>query len=473
MIAAAASPAVAAVDAAQQPAQQAQLQVQREPFNAQVAIAQKKVTQFCVTDDLGYTPSPKDCVNAQQMLYVAKAKSSPNFKGFIHAGVVKVHVDATDVLWGQSRNIAYRSAIHEARVSLLSELDMNIRTRQEKRKIEDRDPQFSSEEKSAYRDKQASLKVATSVADAVIEGETGQAPDLKSVDLQPLEKSQFVGGEEFGTRTQINAAAEISGAYVVKTFEATSAQGETWVSAVIRGSVNSKRAVKAIYEGGAAYQAVPGKAARGIDIDEWFLQHYDTMFANIGTKLVWDKAGYPVLLSFGQAFNVKQPNSASYDRYESSIMPSLARNDALSHLSQIFNLQGSLDAESYVGQLSGKKLTITYDGKTETQIQEDVSETIATLDELSKMASSVVGISGLKEVGQFENIHPVTQKKIVGKVYAWSPKYAGDALAYTAEQAADTSRAMGGVNPVSTSNRMSGTNRSFVQSADLMDNSDF
>jgi hypothetical protein len=102
------------------------------------------------------------------------------------------------------------------------------------------------------------------------------------------------------------------------------------------------------------------------------------------------------------------------------------------------------------------------------------------------MNSSTKGMQGLKEIGTFDNYHPVTNRKITGVVYAWSPEYASASQGYSSQQGADTSKGIGGYNgggslagqkQTATSGvkntAPTSIQQSLIMSQDLMDDSDF
>ncbi|MGF1765544.1 hypothetical protein [Aliivibrio kagoshimensis] len=447
--------------------------------NAATINLEKIVNLRCKADESGYVVDAKACVQAKSNLYVHQVKFKSSFKGFIDSGTAMINVDVNHPEWGQRRNIAFKAAIQQAQINFIVNKNIDkYKTSQQKRTVVGGKPEFTSEEKNRYRSEKASLEIGAQIVDAAVEKELGTEIDINgNVSLAPLEKSEFTDSVISGEASELNVSAEMSGVYVVKTFEAITVEGEAWVSAIIRGSVNTKRQVSALYEGGAAYQPVESKIARGQDPEKWFAEHYMDLYKEFGSRLVWDKEGYPVMLTFGQASNWLQEGTVKFDRYDQNVIPSIARNDALGSMSKVFNLQGSLDSKQFMGELTGEKMTITFDGKTESQVIEQVNEMVFEMDEFAKMTSEISGMQGVKILGQYENHHAVTGKKIIGYVMAWSPKYAAESQAYNEVKGADTSAGIGGYNggnyqdETQTENKEVAT--SVIESSDLMDDSDF
>lgn len=473
----------------------------QDPADLAIQRIQNRIVNDCVLDNFGYTLNPKGCVDAQVKLYIAQVKQkerakatllgSAYKKSFIHSGLSKVPVDKTDLKWGDHRIAAFDDAIQMARVSFITEVNADLSSSTSKNKSYDSNSKknvgFSDAEKREFIHKETALDVTTDVVDAVIENETGKEVNIAgNIELQPITK-KVRGNESTTVKTNtVDAAAEISGTYVVRSFEAISVEGETWVGVVIRGSEKSKRQIRSIYEGGSSYQPVPEKVGKGIDPYMWFNQEYDNLYKEVGTKLMWNERGYPVLLSFGQTSNPHVEGTFDYDMYETDFAADDASTRALGGLSEVFNLQGASNKKSSQGRTSYEEFTVTFDGKSEEIESKKIEDIVKKIQSYSEMNSSTKGMQGLKEIGTFDNYHPVTNRKITGVVYAWSPEYASASQGYSSQQGADTSKGIGGYNgggslagqkQTATSGvkntAPTSIQQSLIMSQDLMDDSDF
>jgi len=454
---------------------------QQTTSSSQNAHFQKIIDTKCKTDKNGYVVDAKSCVEAKSKLYVSRTRSMPTFRGFIADGIAEINVDTHNLQWGQRRNIAFKQAIQHAQVNYITNLNIDhFKTTQVTHASSGEAPNFSQKEKDNYHQQQSSNNIKNKLFNAITKKLDPDSNTNDEEKINNLTKSAYTDVEVTGESTELNVAAELSGVYVVKTYEAITAQGVTWVAAVVRGSINTKRQVAALYEGGSAYQPVKEKQAQGINPHQWFSNHYENLYKEFGSRLIWDEEGYPVMLSFGQASNWLAKGTEKYDRYDQHFVPSMARNDAIAAMSRVFNLQGSLNSKNFTGTKTGEKMTITYDGKTQSQMKDQVNNMITNMDELAKMSSKISGMQGVTILGQYENYHPITGQKIIGYVLAWSPKYAAKAQAYNAEKGADTTTGIGQNNAISTStsdlddkHTPEQVDSSISESSDLMDNTDF
>ena len=473
----------------------------QDPADIAIQRIQHRIANDCEVDNLGYTLNPKECVNGQIELYVAQVKQKERIKAaklgttykksFVHSGSAKVTVDKTDLKWGDHRIAAFDEAIQTARVNFITEINADLSSSTSKSTSYDNRTEknigFTDSEKRDYIDKAAVLDITADVADAVIENETGKNVNLsENIELQPMTKTVRGNESTIVTTKSVDAAAEISGTYVVRSFETVSVEGVTWVGVVIRGSEKSKRQIRSIYEGGSSYLPVPEKVGKGIDPYMWFNQEYNNLYKEVGTKLMWNERGYPVLLSFGQASNPHVEGTFDYDMYETDFAADAALTQALGGLTEVFNLQGVSNKKSTSGKTNYKEFTVTFDGDNQEVNTEQVTDIVKNVKSFSEMSSSTKGMQGLKEIGTYDNVHPITNKKITGVVYAWSPEYASASQGYSKQQGADTSKGIGGYNgggsivgqQQSTTPRITNTQtkpiqQSLIMSQDLMDDSDF
>ncbi|MGF1843360.1 hypothetical protein L4C39_09270 [Vibrio clamense] len=473
----------------------------QDPEDIAIQRIQHRIAKECVIDSLGYTLNPKGCVDAQIKFYVAQVKKKERAKAaklgaaykksFVHSGTAKVSVDKTDLKWGDHRIAAFDDAIQVARVNFITEINADLSSSTLKGTSFDngieKNVSFTDSEKRAFLNREVNLDITAGVADAVIESETGKEVNLSdSIELQPMTKTVKGNESTVVTTKSVDAAAEISGSYVVRSFEAVSGEGVTWVGVVIRGSEKSKRQIRSIYEGGSSYQPVPEKVGKGIDPYIWFNKEYNNLYKEVGTKLMWNERGYPVLLSFGQTSNPYVQGTFDYDMYETDFAADEALTRALGGLSEVFNLQGVSNKKSAIGKTTRKEFTVTFDGQNEKIKTKEITDLVKKVKSFSEMNSSTKGMQGLKEIGTYDNYHPVTNKKITGVVYVWSPEYAAASQSYSAQQGADTSKGIGGYNgggsiagqeqattPGVFYSETQPTQQSLIMSQDLMDDSDF
>lgn len=222
--------------------------------------------------------------------------------------------------------------------------------------------------------------------------------------------------KSFTKGVQTRSYGDLSGTMITNTFETTDVNGNTAVSVMVQTSVKMKNTLATLRSSKGV--VTPGKP--GINVDDYLVDNQDNLMFEYGLRMFRDEEGYPVLLSFSQAGNPCNPadyeecadyRDFSYDE---------AYNDAMSHFSEAYNLNGFTETDTFKGRPKATEAKITRNnGNTTETTQETVSTILRETKTMSKMTSEVKGLVGIHEAIRWSEMHPTTGREINGVVLAW------------------------------------------------------
>ena len=404
--------------------------------------------------------SAANYVRAQKKHYRQQGREA---EILIASGTALVSQPGTSPDWGDARVIAYQQAQTKARESLLKELYADVSSeiiRESFRTNES--PEFAAEELQSQNALESLLGKVTAYGNAVLDSKLKEyGVDPKEYDAAPLEKRKIMMKQAFTKGTQTRSYGELSGAIIAQTFEITDTNGNTAVAVVLKTSVKMKNLLSSLRTSKGV--VTPGKP--GVNIADYLENNQANLMFEYGLRYFRDEEGYPVLLSFSQAGNACNPADYEECADNRSFAYDEAYNDAMSHFSEAYNLNGFTETKAFKGQqrIREEKITRSKGGGQETS-QETISAILRETSTLSKMKSEVKGLVGIHEAIRWSELHPLTGREINGVVLAWRPKR---------EQALRTFKANKVPPEQASQKRKKSSDDNSASSRFIMDNSDF
>lgn len=341
---------------------------------------------------------------------------------FIHSGTAVIKVKPTEAGWADARVLAYIEAQQKARESLLKQLDNNIKTNTIRSAFKtDKLPEFTLEEIQEQSKFEAILNKIVALTDVTLDTKLEEmGVDPSEYDAAPPSKRKKILENSITRNVITTSRADITGTQIMKSFEKTDANGRTAVSVVVATSNKKKNLLATLKKSKGNIEPTPSKAK--MSVEDYLEKHRSNLMYQIGTKLHWDERGYPVLLSFGMSGN--NCNIADYDECISNREFSFldAELNAWAHLSEAYNLTGSVDSKSSSTSIETNTATLTLRDDNNTELQKDpIAQVIKEIELTSKMTSSVKGLTGIQEATRWSVKHPVTNREINGVVLVWHP----------------------------------------------------
>ena len=406
--------------AQEQPPEEVDLVVEDVQSQKPASTTQETIAAYQETSEDSYS-----YVEEKARKYILEKRrkfASQNKQVFIHSGTAAVKLKQTEAGWADARVLAYAEAQQKARESLLKQLDNNIKTNTIRSAFKtDKLPEFTPEEIQEQSKFEAILSKIVALTDATLDSQLEEVGvDPSEYNAAPPSKRKKILENSITRNVITTSRANITGTQIMKSFEKTDANGRTAISVVIATSNKKKNLLASLKKSKGNIEPNPDKAK--ISVEDYLEKHRDNLMYQIGTKLHWDEKGYPVLLSFGMSGN--NCNVADYDECisnrEFSYMD--AELNAWAHISEAYNLTGSIDAKSSSTSVETNTATVTLRDDNNTDLQKDpVAQVIKEIASTSKMTSSVKGLTGIQEATRWSVKHPVTNREINGVVLVWHP----------------------------------------------------
>lgn len=403
-----------------QPTEEADLVVEDKQAEQPASTAQETIAASKSTTQDAYS-----YVEEKARKYILEKRRkfrAQNKQVFIHSGTAAIKLKPTEAGWADARVLAYAEAQQKARESLLKQLDNNVKTNTIRSAFKtDRLPEFTPEEIQEQSKFEAILSKVVALTDATLDTKLEElGVDPSEYNAAPPSKRKKILENSITRNVITTSRANITGTQIMKSFEKTDADGRTAVSVVIATSNKKKNLLASLRKSKGNIEPSPEKAKNSVE--DYLEMHRDNLMYQIGTKLHWDEKGYPVLLSFGMSGN--SCNLADYEECisnrEFSYMD--AELNAWAHISEAYNLSGSIDSKSSATSSQTTTATVTLRDDKNTDLQKDpVAQVIKEINATSKMTSSVKGLTGIQEATRWSVKHPVTNREMNGVVLVWHP----------------------------------------------------
>lgn len=407
-------------------------------------------------------------VSEQADSYVSKRRQSYRQQGrgnevFLQYGVADISLRSANPEWGDARTIAYLQAQTKAREALMRELHLDVSTEAARESFRtNKEPEFTLEELRTDSKMEAMLGKLVAFADASLNKKlTELGVDAKEFDAAPLSKRKVMMRKAINREVETRARGEISGAMIIKTFEVTDDNGNTSVAVVLSTSNKMKNLLASLQD--SKGQVVPEPDKPGVNLDHFLDSNKANLMYEYGVKMLRDEQGYPMLVSFGMAGNDCNPVDYEECNDNRDFAFIEAQQEAYAHISEAYNLYGSMKTNTSKGSQRERVQTLTKTDDGEDSLQVTTTKLLKETREMSRMSSSVNGLVGLAVAKKWTHKHPTSGREINGVVVAWHPQKEQAMRTFKAGKAPAAARQQSSHQP--------GNNQG--ASLDLMDISDF
>lgn len=366
-------------------------------------------------------------VQEQADKYVRERKAAYQRQGrgqevFLQYGVADVSRAPTSPDWADARNIAYLQAQTKAREALIKELYIDISSEIMREAFKtSKEPEFTPEELQQSSKLEAMFDKVVAVADASLSQKLVElGVDPQEYNAAPPSKRKLMMRKAISRTAGTRSRGEISGAMIIRTFEITDDNGKTAVAAVLSTSNKMKNVLASLQESKGHVQPEPAK--RGINLDNFLESNKANLMYEYGVKLLHDEQGYPMLVSFGMAGNSCNPVDYEECNDNRDFAFIEAEQAAYAHISEAYNLYGTVSAEVTTGQTREEHATVTKTDEGEETVDELTTNLLKETRQMSRMSSSVKGLVGLQVAKRWTHKHPTSDREINGVVVAWHPQ---------------------------------------------------
>ncbi|GAA3716489.1 hypothetical protein GCM10022421_25360 [Oceanisphaera sediminis] len=366
-------------------------------------------------------------VREQADKYVRARKAAYRRQGrgqqvFLQFGVADVSRPPTSPDWADARSIAYLQAQTKAREALIKELYISISSEVMREAFKtNQQPEFTPEELQRSGKLEAMFDKVVAVADASLDQKLVElGVDPQEFNAAPPSKRKLMMRKAISRTVNTQSRGEIGGAMIIRTFEITDKNGNTSVAAVLSTSNKMKNVLASLRQSKGHVQPEPEK--RGINLDNFLESNKANLMYEYGVKLMHDEQGYPMLVSFGMAGNDCNPVDYEECNDNRDFAFIEAEQEAYAHISEAYNLYGSVNTETSKGQVREKNATLTKTDAGEETLEELTTKLLKETRQMSKMSSSVKGLVGLQVAKRWTHKHPTSDREINGVVVAWHPQ---------------------------------------------------
>ncbi|WP_298722208.1 DUF6844 domain-containing protein [uncultured Oceanisphaera sp.] len=381
---------------------------------------------------------------------------------FLQYGVADVSRQPTSPDWADARSIAYLQAQTKAREALIKELYISISSDVAREAFTtNQGPEFTPEELQRSGKLDAMFDKLVAVADASLDQKLVElGVDPEEFNAAPPSKRKLMMRKAISRTVGTRSRGEIGGAMIIRTFEITDTNGNTSVAAVLSTSNKMKNVLASLRQSKGHVEPEPEK--RGINLDSFLESNKANLMYEYGVKMMRDEQGYPMLVSFGMAGNDCNPVDYEECNDNRDFAFIEAEQEAYAHISEAYNLYGSMETQNTKGQERERNATLTKTDAGEETLEETTTTLLKETRQMSRMSSSVKGLVGLQVAKRWTHKHPISNREINGVVVAWHPQK---------EQAMRTFKAGKVPGQQGQNGYQSGSNQG--ASMDMMDISDF
>ncbi|MFT6916892.1 MAG: hypothetical protein ACJAWL_003235 [Motiliproteus sp.] len=340
------------------------------------------------------------------------------------SGTAQVSVTKEHSMWSHHRANALRQATLNAKESYLSKLNTSVRNEVVNSLFNDAGAPRPSPEDFKSESGMASIRdKAVALMEVKLDSELSEAgidPNLFA-DSSPSQKQQIMR-KYFAEKTLTSAFGDLSGMFVIKTFESYTDDGKGTIGVVMARSAKKRDQIKALVESRGQVKPDPAKANPDNANLAAVLAADEAPYLQYGTALDYDEQGYPLIISFGQA-GVQYTDDDVMLSIQIEAATSEAESNAMANLAQTYNMSGDFSKKVTKESDQGKELvhTLTSSSSVSTTDPGVVIAIRNILDQSSRMSASISGLNGLRTLNAWEMEHPITGHLMVGVAVVWHP----------------------------------------------------
>lgn len=345
----------------------------------------------------------------------------------LRSGVVTVDQSVSSPHFGKSRDFAYAKALSNLQAKFIlkkdSELQVQITTEEYSAEPSGDDLKFEDEDNSenAYvRIGDKVFKLAEAKLDNALRQEGVSEEEVQSA---PREKKIDLFRESIKRKSSRKAFGKASGLIPVKTIEAVDCDGRAGVSVIAVYSEKNEEFVNAVLNGDSMKPDKNRAAKQTLQIQVDSEIDNGSIVSEWGIRKLYDTAGYPILVSYGQWGYVPRQGMVKANERRRRGALNQADAGAVEQLTLFLNSQATFLDETSREQFVNSyiKVTETDNGvvKTEGEVTEYLEKSSETFS-----ANGNVKLTGLSDPIHWDLPYPHqrAQSNIVGSVLYWSPR---------------------------------------------------
>lgn len=393
-------------------------------------------------------PTVSDILNAEYETWLTKARSltiegcrklgrdlsslACNLDANIIVGEAVVSVPMSHPRWVDARQLAYMSAMNNAFKDYASQQGITNQVKLLSRQLQDDTPlQAPSKNMQARSFEEATPSRLSQLFDkayALGEGFLDQKlrefnVDPEKWERQPIEVKKKLFENSVQQVAEYKARAETAGMIPIQSFYGKDSDGNYGVRVVFSTSPSRIRLVRQMLRQGATIPP-DSKMVSSKTIEERFKLSGEQLMDMLGTRLVYDEKGYPVLLAFGQS-SVSVPRNNPTFAQRQQVARTAAKNTALNSLTLLLNATTSLQGKNSSSSGVTTEQSMVIDAK------DNVTDTLSTealareyLDETIDTSGRISNFQGIRPLHTWSYFDRESQKYVVGTVLMWSPETA-------------------------------------------------
>lgn len=353
------------------------------------------------------------------------AKGNKIHQVFIYSGLGDISVSRHDPRWSEYRAAALDKAVMEAQKQYLETLNSSVEsnilysyTRQKGLPTPTREDFINETKMASFLDKVVAVLEGKLDAELV---NMGIDPRKFSAATPAIKRDLFK--ESTVKETLKTSYGDLAGMMIIKVFEEIRESGMGTVGVVMALSAEKREQVRALVESEGQIQPIKSKAnPKFTSVYEMLYNQEDTLYLKVGTQIIYDNEGYPLLISYGQS-GVTYAQSPQRRRIERKTAQTFATNNAWSSLAQTYNLSG--DFSSSTSEENQQSETEQFDLMAEgirSHTSGITNNLIQKVNESANLKSSVQGMTGVSIEYEWRRKHPIIGHEMVGSVLVWHPK---------------------------------------------------
>ena len=380
-------------------------------YEAWLEVARKKTLESCRR--LGRDLSSSQC----------------DLDGNIITGESVVAVPMSDPRWANAKQLAYMDGMNKALGDYALQQNLNNQAQMLSKQLMDdnlldapsRNVQAESFEDATPGKVQELMSKALAVGEGHLDK---QLRDLKvdpaKFERQPIEVKKKLFEDSIKSVSKTSAIAETAGMVPIQTFYGKDSDGKYGVRVVFSTAPSRIRLVRQMLRGGANIPPDP-KMASTKTIAERFKLRGELMTDMLGTRLVWDKQGYPALLAFGQS-SVGVPRNNPTFAQRQQVARTAARNNAMNMLTFLLNSSSSIESSmsQQAGVTSTQSMVVDANNNTMSSVATEEAAKLY-LDQTIDTNGRISSFEGVKTFHSWSYKDPDSKQYIVGTVLIWSP----------------------------------------------------
>lgn len=344
---------------------------------------------------------------------------------FVYSGTAEIMQDRNDPRWAEYRTAALDKAVLDAQKNYLQTLNTAV----------DSSTLYSMTNKSGLptptkEDFKNNSKMASYLDKLVAVSEGKLDAELVSMGIDPKEFAAATPSikrdlfkESVVKQVVRTSNGDLAGMMVIKVFEEIRDSGQGSVGAVLALSADKRDQVRAMID--SQGQIAPNEAKANpkfTSIYEMLHNQNDSLYLKVGTQIMYDAKGYPLLISYGQA-GVTYEQLAPKRKIERQVAKSFATNNAWASLAQTYNLSGDFkEKTTQENQVTESEQFDLITDSVRKQSSGLASNLTKALEQTAAMTSSVQGMTGVSVGYEWRRKHPVIGHEMVGSVLVWHPK---------------------------------------------------